>query len=68
MSHTKNMRKGTKYFISDHYPHEINERRRDLQKVRKEKISEGRKVKLVADRLYVDDELFTLNLPDAIDK
>ena len=44
------------------------DRRRDLQKVRKEKILEGRKVKLVADRLYVDDELFTLDLPHAIDK
>ena len=34
----------------------------------KRKISDGQKVKLVADRLCVNDELITLDLPYAIDK
>ena len=59
MRSTKNLRKGTKYFVSDQYPPEINERRRVLQKIRKEKKNEGRQVRLVADRLYIDGELHT---------
>ena len=58
MRHIKNLRRGTRFFVSDQYPAEICERRRDLQKIRKQKIAEGKQVKLVADRLYVDGHFY----------
>ena len=66
MRHIKNLRRGTKYFVSDQFPPEINERRRVLQKVRAEKKAEDRHVRLVADQLYVDGKLHPSNPPEEI--
>ena len=63
MQHIKNLQKGTSCFVSDQYPPEINERRRQMQKVCKEKKAEGKHVKLVADCLLVDGKIHSLDPP-----
>ena len=63
MRHVRNLRRGTKYFVADQYPPEINERRRKLQKKYKQEKAEGKHVKLVADRLYVEGQLYQPEFP-----
>ena len=51
------------FFVSDQYPPEINDRRRELQRIYKQKKAEGKHVKLVADRLYIDSQLYIKESP-----
>ena len=49
--------------ISDQYPRLIVERRKILYPIQAEAFKKGRNVRLVADKLYINDTLYTDHLP-----
>ena len=50
--------KGTHYYINIQFPPEINSERKELVKVMKAKRQQGHKIRLVCNKLYVDDILY----------
>ena len=50
--------KGTNYHINEQFPPEINNERKELVKVMKEKRQQGHKTRLVYNNLYVEDILY----------
>ena len=54
---SKNL-KGTRFYLSNQYPAEIVERRRNLIPIMNSFRQKGKKARLVVDKLYVDGELY----------
>jgi hypothetical protein len=52
---------GTRYGIKEQFPREIEDRRKPLYKEMKAAKERGSEVKLVRDKLYIDNELFVTN-------
>lgn len=50
--------KGTSFGMNDQFPKEINERRKVLYPIMKEHRQKGKRTALVADKLYIDGQLF----------
>ncbi|VDI59818.1 Hypothetical predicted protein [Mytilus galloprovincialis] len=50
--------KGKKFGISEQFPPEIENKRKDLYPIMKKAKSEGKKVKLVRDKLYINGKLY----------
>lgn len=50
--------KGTNFWINDHFPAEINDRRRKLTPILREHRIRNHKVSLIVDRLYIDGQLY----------
>jgi len=50
--------RGTNYYINEQYPAEVNEQRKELIRVMKEKRRQGHRTKLVYNKLYVDGVLY----------
>ena len=53
-----NLLKGTNYFISEQFPKEVMESRKQKIPVMKKAKKEGKKVKLVADKLLINGVLY----------
>lgn len=56
-SHSKEL-KGTKYWLNDQFPTEINNRRKKCTPIPKEYRNKNQKVALVVDKLYINNQLF----------
>lgn len=50
--------KGTRLGMNDHFPKEIQERRKALYPIRKRFIQEGKRAVIAVDKLYVDGQLY----------
>ena len=57
--------KGTRYGVREQFPQEIEDRRKLLYPIMKEEKKKNSKVVLVRDRLYVNNELVTVENPVA---
>ena len=51
--------KGSRYWINEQYPAEIEERRKKLYPVMRQARADNRRVKLVRDVLYIDGDVYT---------
>ena len=51
--------KGSRYFVNEHYPPEIEAKRKKLYPVMRKARQDHKKVKLVRDSLYIDGKLYT---------
>lgn len=50
--------KGTSFGMNDQFPKEINNRRKMLYPILKQHRQKGKRASLVADKLYIDGQLF----------
>ncbi|CAC5385504.1 unnamed protein product [Mytilus coruscus] len=55
--------KGKPYGIREQFPHEIDQKRKDLYPVLKQAKQQNRQASLVRDRLYIDNQLY---IPDTV--
>jgi hypothetical protein len=52
------VRRGTNYFINEQFPPEVNEQRRRLNNIAKEKRRQGHQTRLTYNKLYIDGVLY----------
>lgn len=62
----KKMLKGTKLWLSEDFPIEINQRRQLLDPIRKKAVSEGKLATLSVDRLIIDGRAYTVDMLDSL--
>ena len=50
--------KGTRFYINEQFPPEVHEQRKELLRVMKSKRDQGHRVRLVYNKLYIDNVLY----------
>ena len=65
---SKHPLKGTEYGISQQFPREIMDKRRELVPIMKKARSEGKDAYLVVDKLYIDKVLYKSKVPFRSDR